>query len=70
MTIVNFLLSNAGAIFLLILSILLICVIPSLIELWRITKSIRLMTNRLNALTDVKGWFDLFRNFKSFTSKK
>lgn len=37
------------------------CIIPSAVEVYRILKDFRAITNRVEILTDFKGWFDFFR---------
>lgn len=39
----------------------------ALVEVIRILRSVRLMTERIEMLTDVRGWFELF---KKWTWKK
>ena len=46
---------------LIILIILMGCIIPSAIEVYRILKDVRFLTNRFEILTDLKGWFTFFR---------
>lgn len=48
-------------IILIVLTIFIGCIIPSAIEIFRILKDVRSITNRVEILTDLKGWLDFFR---------
>jgi hypothetical protein len=65
------LLGNAWAIFGLVLSLLLLCLVPVMIELWRTVRDVRMVADRIEKLTDVFGWFEFFSgNWHKWRRKK
>lgn len=58
-------LANAWSIFGLVLSLLLLCLVPSFLEIFRTIRNFRLISDRVTMLTDIKGWLGFFKKFSS-----
>ena len=65
----NFLVENAWSVFGLALSLLLLCLIPIIIEIWRTMRDVRVIVDRVEMITDIQGWFSFFNHFKNRDSR-
>ncbi|MFC1478166.1 hypothetical protein ACFL57_01745 [Candidatus Margulisiibacteriota bacterium] len=61
---INYLVSNAWLIFGLALSLLVLCLIPIIFECWKTLRDIRVIVDRVEMLTDIRGWYDFFNRFQ------
>ena len=56
--------NHAWYIFGLALSLLVLCLVPIIIELLRIVRDFRLVADRIEMLTDLRGWLSFAQRFK------
>ncbi|MFH1428387.1 MAG: hypothetical protein ABIH39_01465 [Candidatus Margulisiibacteriota bacterium] len=67
---INYMVSNAWMIFGLALSLLVLCIVPIIIEIWKTMRDIRLIADRVEMLTDIRGWLDFFKRFQRKSRKE
>jgi len=56
--------NHAWYIFGLALSLLVLCFVPIIIELLRIVRDFRMVADRIEMLTDIRGWLSFVQRFK------
>lgn len=56
--------NHAWYIFGLALSLLVLCLVPIVIELLRIVRDFRMVADRIEMLTDIRGWLSFAQRFK------
>ena len=66
----DLLLDNAGSVLILVFSLLLLCLIPIIWEIWKMMRDIRLVTDRIEMLTDVRGWLSFIHKFRRQDRKR
>ena len=61
---INTILSNAWSIFALALSLVVLCLIPTMLELWRAVRDIRIVAGRIEMITDVSRWGGMLKKLR------
>ena len=67
---ISFILNHAWSIFGLVLSILVLCFVPIIIELLRIVRDFRNVADRIDMLTDIRGWLSFAQRFKRKSNRR